>query len=93
MLPLGRGEYETMSGKIFVHLTTSAVAVAQMQKSGYIPIAAFVLPENCWIENFYAPQVSAQDNFLKKYAGNKSAEDFVRNQRHEAELYDKYKEY
>lgn len=67
--------------------------VAQMQKAGYIPIAAFVLPENCWTENFYAPQVSAQDNFLKKYAGNKSAEDLVKNQRHEAELYDKYKEY
>jgi len=67
--------------------------VGQMQKAGYIPIATFVLPENCWTEHFYAPQVSAQDKFLKKYAGNKTAEDLVRNQRHEAELFNKYKEY
>jgi hypothetical protein len=40
-----------------------------------------------------APQVFAQDKFLKKYAGNKTAEDLVRNQRHEAEMYKKYKEY
>ena len=61
-----------------------------MQKAGYIPIATFVLPENCWIEHFYAPQVSAQEKFLKKYAGSKTAEELVENQRHEAELYYKY---
>jgi len=67
--------------------------VNQMQKAGYIPIATFVLPENCWTEHFYAPQASAQENFLKKYAGNKAAEELVKNLRHEAELYYKYKEF
>jgi len=67
--------------------------VKQMQKAGYIPIATFVLPENCWTDNFYIPQVSAQNKFLQKYAGNKSAADLVKNQRHEAKLYDKYKQY
>ncbi|MCP4631668.1 MAG: class I SAM-dependent methyltransferase [candidate division Zixibacteria bacterium] len=66
--------------------------VMQMQKAGYIPVAAFILPENCWIEHYYSPQVSAQEKFLKKHAGNKTAEEFVENQRHEAELYYKYKE-
>ena len=33
--------------------------VEQMQKTGYIPIATFILPENCWTEHFYAPQVMA----------------------------------
>jgi ubiquinone/menaquinone biosynthesis C-methylase UbiE len=67
--------------------------VAQMQKAGYIPVATFILPENCWTENFYALQVSVQEAFLKKYAGNKTVEDFVANERHEAQLYDKYKAY
>jgi ubiquinone/menaquinone biosynthesis C-methylase UbiE len=65
--------------------------VKQMQQAGYIPMATFVLPENCWTEHFYALQVSAQEKFLKKYAGNKAAEELVKNQRHEAELYYKYK--
>lgn len=67
--------------------------VCQMEKAGYIPVASFVLPENCWTEHFYAPQVSAQEKFLDKYIGNKTAAELVQNQRHESQLYDKYKEF
>lgn len=67
--------------------------VAQMQKAGYLPVSTFVLPENCWTEHFYQPQVEAQELFLKKYAGNKTAEDFIANQRHEMHLYNKYKDF
>ena len=64
-----------------------------MQKAGYVPVAAFILPEKCWTENFYKPQVAAQETFLKKYAGNKTVEEFIASERHEAQLYDKYKAY
>jgi ubiquinone/menaquinone biosynthesis C-methylase UbiE len=67
--------------------------VAQMQKAGYIPLATFVLPENCWTEHFFAPQVAAQEAFLKKHAGNKTAEEFIAGERHHKTLYDKYKAY
>ena len=67
--------------------------VAQMQKAGYIPIAAFILPENCWTEHFYEPQVNLQKVFLEKNAGNEAAVEFIANQRHETQLYYKYKDY
>lgn len=67
--------------------------VAKIQQAGYLPVATFVLPENCWIEHYFAPNVEAQRIFLTKYAGNKTAEDFVASEKHEAELYRKYKEY
>ena len=67
--------------------------VAQVQKAGYIPVATFILPENCWTEHFYAPQVNAQEVFLEKNADHKAAVEFIENQRHEAQLYYKYKEY
>lgn len=67
--------------------------VAQMQKAGYIPVATFILPENCWTDNFYAPQAIVQDTFLKKYPGNKTAEEFIENMRIETQMYNKYKEY
>ncbi|HCC70952.1 MAG TPA: SAM-dependent methyltransferase [Bacteroidales bacterium] len=67
--------------------------VLQMQKAGYVPIASFILPENCWIDHFYSPQVSAQEDFLEKYAGNQKAEELVANERHEAEIYHRYKDY
>ena len=65
----------------------------QLQKAGYVPMATFILPENCWTENFYIPQEAAQEAFLKKHAGNKMAEELVANQREEARLYAKYKAY
>jgi ubiquinone/menaquinone biosynthesis C-methylase UbiE len=67
--------------------------VAQLQGAGYVPVASFILPETCWLEHFYTPQVQAMEDFLDKHAGNKAAEDFIANQRHEAQLYRKYKEY
>ena len=66
---------------------------AQMQKAGYVPVASFILPENCWIEHFYAPQADTQKTFLENNTGNKAAEEFIASQRHETQLYYKYKEY
>ncbi len=67
--------------------------VAQIQKAGYVPVATFILPENCWTEHYFAPKVRAEKLFLDKYAGNKSAEEFVALQSHEEEIYRKYKEF
>jgi SAM-dependent methyltransferase len=77
----------------YPEIDTISNKVAQMQKTGYIPVSTFILPENCWTEHFYAPQVTVQEAFLKKYAGNKTAEEFIASERHEAQLYYKYKEY
>ena len=67
--------------------------IAQMQKAGYVVTASFILPETCWIENFFIPEIKAQKTFLDKYKGNKSAEEFVKYEKLGAELYNKYKEY
>jgi ubiquinone/menaquinone biosynthesis C-methylase UbiE len=67
--------------------------MAQLQHAGYVPVAAFILPEDCWTEYFYAPQVAAQETFLKQHAGSKMAEEFIANQRHEEQLFGKYKAY
>lgn len=67
--------------------------VLQMQQAGYIPVATFILPESCWTDNFYAPLVKAREIFLEKYAGNKTAEDFIASELYETELYNKYKEF
>jgi len=85
------GEIERFWKDAYPEIDVISRKVGQLQKAGYIPAATFVLPENCWIEHFYVPQVSAQEKFLKKHAGNKAAEELVEYQRHEAELYYKYK--
>jgi len=67
--------------------------IAQMQKAGYIPVASFIFPESCWIDNFYVQEAKAEDAFLKKYAGNKAAENFVSYEQYERQLYYKYKDF
>lgn len=77
----------------YPEINTISNKVLQMQKAGYIPMAIFILPENCWIEHFYIPQIKVQEAFLKEHADNQSVKEFIANQQHETELYYKYKEY
>lgn len=67
--------------------------VARIQKAGYLPVATFILPENCWTEHYFARKEAAREIFLDKYAGNKAAEEFMALQPREEELYRKYKEF
>lgn len=86
-------EIEKFWADAYPGITTIPNCVCAMQKSGYIPVSVFILPEYCWTDNFYTPLISVQENFLKKYNGNKTVEKFVEMECHEAELYKKYKDY
>jgi len=77
----------------YPEINTISNCISIMQKTGYIPIASFILPECCWTDLFYDTHTSFQEEFIKKYAGNKTVEDFVNYERREVELYRKYKEY
>lgn len=67
--------------------------VAQLQQAGYIPVAVFILPENCWTDNYYVPQTKIEDDFLNKHKGNPTAEGFFDEIRKEIRFYSLYKEY
>ena len=86
-------EIEKFWQDAYPEIDTVPNKVKQMQDAGYVPVAAFILPENCWTDNFYVHQVKAQENFLKKHEGNKTAEDFIASERHETQLYYRYKEF
>ena len=74
-------------------ITTVAQNVAIMQESGYVPVAVFTMPENCWTDNYFAPQISVQDAMLKKYHGNTVVKEFVEGCRHEERMYHDYNKY
>lgn len=74
-------------------IDTIPTKIKQIQDAGYLPVASFVLPDYCWIENFYLPQLQVQEEFLKKYPGNSTVERFIEMERHEQDLFMKYREY
>lgn len=77
----------------FPEIETISNKVALIEKAGYMPVAAFMLPVTCWTDHYFVPLEKAQEIFLNKYAGNKAAEEFVQFQRYDAGMYDKYKEF
>jgi ubiquinone/menaquinone biosynthesis C-methylase UbiE len=86
-------EIETFWTDAYPEIDTIPVKLAQMQSSGYLPVAAFVLPENCWLENFYNLHNQAQTLFLSKYADNKIAKELVDYEELGKNMYIKYKDY
>jgi len=86
-------EIEAFWHNAYPEIDTIPVKVAQMQKAGYVPVATFILPENCWTDHFFVPQVEMQKAFLREKGNNKAAVDLVAEMRHEALMYDKYKSY
>ncbi len=86
-------EIEDFWVKEYPGIDLISVRASQMEKSGYKVVATFILPDYCWTDNYYVPQIARQEEFLKKYAGNKAVLEFVNWQRHEAKLYDKYRKH
>ena len=98
-------EIERFWTDAYPEIDTIPHKVAQIQDAGYIPVACFALPESCWTENFYLPQVKAQKQFLKAHqppefnatsaelADFERASELVAYMRHEADFYAKYKSY
>jgi len=72
---------------------TVADNMLTMQKAGYEFVASFVLPEKCWTDNYFIPRDAAEKALLEKYAGNKTVESYVEEEKYEVELYSKYKQY
>lgn len=67
--------------------------VDKMAKAGYRVIKTAVLPDECWTKEFYEPQVNAQRIFLERHPNHFTANELVKNQRREADLFTKYSKY
>lgn len=74
-------EIENFWMENYPEIDTISNKVEQMEKAGYIPVATFVLPENCWTTNYHDCEPKVQTMFLEKYKGNKMVEGFIDFQR------------
>ena len=86
-------EIEDFWNEAYPEIDNIANKVQQLKDAGYHDVNTFVLPKECWIDNFYLPQREAQRLFLERYPDNKTAAELVANQRREAELYSRYSDY
>jgi ubiquinone/menaquinone biosynthesis C-methylase UbiE len=65
----------------------------QLKNCGYELVGNFTISENSWLENYYTPMLSRIPDFLKRHQEDKNAEDLVKEEQHEIDLFKKYKDY
>lgn len=64
-----------------------------LEQHGYSPIGYFVLPEHCWLDNYYRPLQNNFKDFLRRNGSSEEARSIVEAEKREIELYEKFKNY
>lgn len=77
----------------YPEIDTASAKMRVLEKSGYSPIGYFVLPEHCWLENYYCPLQASFPAFLQRNGNSEEARVIVDADRAEIEMYNKYKAY
>ncbi|RFA32936.1 class I SAM-dependent methyltransferase [Alkalilimnicola ehrlichii] len=77
----------------YPEIDTASAKIKVLEERGYTPIGYFILPEYCWLDNYYEPIRKSFDSFLSRNGNSEKARAIVEAERHEIELYEKYKAY
>jgi len=64
-----------------------------LENNGYSPIAHFILPSHCWIDEYYKPLESEFNDFLKRHQYSTLAKKVINDTKEEIALYKKFKDY
>jgi len=62
-----------------------------LENYGYSPLGHIVLPENCWMEEYYHPLQDRFEDFIKR--NGKEAKLLVQIEKEEVDFYQKYKDF
>ncbi|MDR0815408.1 MAG: methyltransferase domain-containing protein [Bacteroidales bacterium] len=86
-------EVETYWKNEYAEIGTISEKTAIIEKNGYCPVAHFVLPESCWLDNYYKPREKHFSDFLARHDDSEAAKQMVEETKREMELYERYKKY
>lgn len=70
---------------------TAADKMSVLERSGYSPLGYFVLPESCWLSDYYAPLRAGLSHFLHRQGYSEAARAVVAENEEEIALFEKYK--
>ena len=77
----------------YPEIDTASSKIGVLEENGYSPIGYFVLPEHCWLENYYRPMQNSFAEFLARNVNNEEAQAIVEAEKNEISLYKKYKKH
>lgn len=77
----------------YPEIDTASAKISVLEKHGYSPIGYFVLPEHCWLNEYYGPMQARFDDFLNRNGNSQEAREIVDLEQAEIDLYEKYKSF
>lgn len=70
-----------------INLASNKINV--LESHGYSPVGFFVLPEHCWLEEYYRPMQDRFASFLERNANHPDAREIVAAEQREIDLYER----
>ena len=77
----------------YPEIDVASSKMATLEKGGYSPLGYFVLPSDCWVDEYYGPMKDRFPEFLEKNNGSAQALKIIEAEKREIELYEKYSDY
>lgn len=76
------GEMDTLQGKLTV-----------VRECGLEPVGHFILPPECWIQNYYEPAGERIQEFILRYGNDPEVRKYILEERREADFYSRFGQY
>ena len=72
-------------------MALSSAKLATLERNGFTPVGYFLLPESCWLQDYYAPLRARFPELLKQHNNSAAARACVEDNEREIELYERHK--
>lgn len=79
--------------KAYPEIAIASEKIKILEENGYTPISYFVLPPECWLEQYYTPLAKGFKEFLKRHQNSEIAQTIVQGEKQEIQLYKKYQNF
>ena len=77
----------------YSEIDVASAKIRVLETHGYSPIGYFVLPEYCWLDEYYQPMQARFEGFLNRNGNSEEARKIVSAEQREIDLYERYKAY
>ncbi len=86
-------ELEDYWNNEYPEIGLASAKIQLLEKHDYSPVAYFVLPEHCWMDQYYNPMQARFEEFLSRHGNSAAACEIVAAEQREIDLYATYKAY
>lgn len=86
-------ELETYWTNAYPEIDRISAKIRVLESAGYSPLAHFVLPPSCWLDDYYRPLQARSPAFLERHRNSEAATALLASDAEEIALYEQYQNY